>query len=154
MDLTAKFPFFKENERKIAISFFVGLAILLGSFVRIFFISHTDYPINDGGLFYRITEEIIHNGFKLPMYSGYNQANIPVAYPPFGFYLAAIIKVFFGIPLMALFKWLPTIINILTIPAFYLLAKEILNDDFGAAFSVLLFSLLPKAYDGLLWAGG
>jgi asparagine N-glycosylation enzyme membrane subunit Stt3 len=154
MDLKARYQLLRNNERQFAIIFLVSLAIILGAYVRIFFLSHTEYPINDGGLFYRITLELIDNGLKIPKYTGYNQANIPVAYPPLGFYLAGILNLVFDIPLMSIFRWIPAVVSILTIPAFFLLAKELLSDEFVAALAVLLFALLPKAYEWYIMGGG
>jgi hypothetical protein len=134
--------------------FLVFLSLLLGIFVRYYFISGTQYPVNDGGLFYRMTEDLLTNNLILPKYTSYNLADIPFAYPPLSFYLTALIHLLTKISLIKLFRFLPLIFTILTIPAFYSLARRVMDNKTLAALSVFFFSMIPRSYEWFVMGGG
>jgi hypothetical protein len=142
------------NEENIFIYTIIGLAMILGSIVRIHFIAGSLYPVNDGGLFFQMTEDLLGNQLILPKYSTYNQVQIPFAYPPLAFYITALIHKIFNIPVMDLFRILPCVITILTLPAYYYLAKEILSDKFLAALSLYFFAMVPRAFEWFVMGGG
>ncbi len=54
-------------------------------------------PINDGGMFFVMIEDLKTNGFLIPAVTSYNRFDIPFAYPPFSFYVGGILSLF-GIP--------------------------------------------------------
>ena len=83
----------------------VGLA--LATFVRGWLVASRDFPLNDGALFYLMTEELGTNAFRLPTITAYNAANIPFAYSPLGFYVASALHLGLGIGLVDLFRFLP-----------------------------------------------
>ncbi|MEJ5225591.1 MAG: hypothetical protein WHV44_14130 [Anaerolineales bacterium] len=56
---------------------FLTLAVLLGGAVRFLPGIQAGFPINDGGMFYVMTKELVANGFALPHLTGYNGLNIP-----------------------------------------------------------------------------
>lgn len=85
----------------------IAVAVLFGVAVRLGYLMRTDFPINDGGLFYTMIRDLQANGYRLPVYTSYNQANIPYAYPPLGFYLAGGINSLFGTNLFTLLRILP-----------------------------------------------
>jgi hypothetical protein len=64
------------------------LATLVGTLIRSFFVLNSDFPLNDGGMFYTMIKDLQSAHFHLPAFTSYNQANIPFAYPPLPFYLA------------------------------------------------------------------
>jgi hypothetical protein len=51
-------------------------------------------------------------------------------------------------------RWLPGIVNSLTIPVFYLLAKEVIGDKFKSAIAAFIFSLTPHMIEWLSMGGG
>jgi hypothetical protein len=60
------------------IAFFsVAFASLMGIFVRFLpvFLSH--FPLNDGGLFYTMAQDLLDHNFALPFYPSYNGSTIP-----------------------------------------------------------------------------
>lgn len=134
--------------------FAVLLAIELGSIVRLLPVALHGFPLNDGGLFYRMTQDLAANGFRLPLVTSYNGGGIPFAYPTLGFYLAASLHLVTNAPLLELMRWLPALFSILTIPAFYFLARRILCSSDGAAFAVVTFALIPRSYEWLVMGGG
>lgn len=130
------------------------IAFGLGAGVRIQFVSDINYPINDGGLFYQMAEDLLDNGFRIPKYSTYNNDLIPFAYPPLAFYLIGLIKIASRQSLLQLFRVVPMIVTILIIIAFYLFAKKLFKDKVKVALSVLFFALLPRTYEWFIMGGG
>jgi hypothetical protein len=91
-------------------------------------------------------QDLIQNGFRLPQYTTYNAANIPFAYPPLALYLGALISTLLHIPLIEILRWLPPAVTILSIPVFYLLAKDVLASRFQAALATVAFAMLPPTF--------
>jgi hypothetical protein len=129
-------------------------AVVLGGFVRLYPALTTDFPINDGGLFYRFILEIQKQGYTLPITSTYNQAQIPFVYPPLSFYIAGLSNTILHIPLLDVIRWLPAVVSVLTIPAFFLLAREVLKNETQAILAVYCFAFLPTAFDFMVVGGG
>jgi hypothetical protein len=129
-------------------------AILLGAFVRLYPAFASDFPINDGGLFYRFILELQKQAYRLPLASTYNQAQIPYVYPPLSFYLAGLANSILQIPLLDILRWLPAFVSVFTIPAFYLLGREVLKGEFQAILAVYCFAFLPTAFDFMVVGGG
>ena len=80
----------KLNQEKQFPIIFVLFATLLGLVVRITVPLQASFPLNDGGLFYAMIQDIQQNGYALPAFTSYNFAYIPLAYPPFAFYLTGL----------------------------------------------------------------
>jgi hypothetical protein len=129
-------------------------AVVLGAFVRLYPATTTDFPVNDGGLFYRFILEIQKQDYRLPITSTYNQAQIPFVYPPLSFYLAGLSDTILHIPLLDVILWLPALVSVLTIPAFFLLAREVLKNKTQALLAVYCFAFLPTAFDFMVVGGG
>src|SRR4051812_31493754 len=96
-----------------------------GGFVRLQPALLSSFPLNDGGLFYSMTMGLKNNGFILPQTTTYNLADIPFAYPPFAFYLVGLLNTLTNWPVLDIFRILPALISTLTIPAFFLLARQV-----------------------------
>jgi hypothetical protein len=62
-----------------------------------------------------MVEDLIASGFRLPIYTEYNQLNIPFAYPPLPFYLAGFVSRYLRVPLIEVIRWLPTLISLLLV---------------------------------------
>lgn len=130
-------------------------AIIFGTWLRLFPVWLAGFPINDGGMFYTMIQDLQANQYSLPLFTSYNHLNIPYVYPPLGFYLGAIVIDLFGFssPLPVL-QWLPGILNSLCIPAFYLLTKEISGNKLQSAISTLVFSFIPHMTAWFSMGGG
>jgi hypothetical protein len=126
----------------------------LGAFLRIYPALAVDFPLKDGGLFYTFILELQQNGYIPPPFSSYNQAGIPFAYPPLSFYLVGVLSGLFGWPVLSLLRILPAAISILTLPAFFLLARSLLSSDRKAVLATFSFALLSTAFDFLIVGGG
>ena len=125
-----------------------------GFILRISFFIGNKFPLHDGGFFFVLVKDILAAHFRLPEYSTYNFANIPFTYPPFGLYFVASLESVFGLDRLQLFRWVPLILSTLTIPAFFLLAKEITKDQRISLAATTSFSLLPMGYAWLILGGG
>lgn len=133
---------------------FLVLAILIGGYIRIAQVLQSEFPLNDGGMFYVMTRDLISNGFHLPLTTSYNGLNLPFAYPPLAFYLAGFLTELTSWQLLDIIRILPAIFTILDIPIFFLLAKALLKNKFQVIFATLIFTFLPTTIDWLIMGGG
>ena len=132
----------------------VSLPVLAGLLVRAIPVLTSGFPLNDGGLFYAMTRDLQNAHFLIPAATTYNGLAIPFVYPPLGFYLAGGLSSVFGIDLLGVFQFLPMIVATLAVPAFYLLAREILSTRFQALLATWAFAFLPRAFAWLIAGGG
>jgi len=155
------------------------LAIIIGAFVRITHVLGVDFPLNDGGFFYAMIRDLQNANYALPIHASYNLTAIPFAYPPLSLYAAGFLSAGLNLPLLDIIRVLPAVISILTIPAFFLLSRRILQSEnhIGALgfrvegggggglqrevpksqqviFATFAFALLPTAFDWLIVGGG
>jgi hypothetical protein len=132
----------------------VVFAIALGIVVRVTHVLSSDFPLNDGGLFYAMAEDLQQTNFRLPDFTSYNDAAIPFSYPPLGFYVAALLDEATPLSLLDVFRFLPLVATCLTLPAFYLLARSLLNSRLAVIAAVFAFALIPRSFIWLLMGGG
>ena len=129
-------------------------AIIVGAWFRIMPAWMAGFPINDGGMFYTMILDLQANHYAVPLFTTYNHASIPFAYPPLGFYLGAGSSDLLNVSPLAVLRWLPGIINTLCIPAFYFSAKEILNNKLQGAIATFVFAITPHLTSWLSMGGG
>jgi len=129
-------------------------ALLFGLIVRFYPALTSGFPLNDGGMFYTMTQDLKANRFALPVSTSYNHADIPFAYPPLGFYVAALLSALMPGSDLTIFRFLPAFINSVSILAFYLFAKEILGSRPIAAAATLFYALLPHSFVWQVMGGG
>lgn len=130
------------------------LAVLLGAFMRFNPTLLAGFPINDGGMFAIMVDDLKTSHYLLPAFTTYNHLNIPFAYPPLGFYLGRISSDIFGISAVQALRWVPAFFASLSILAFYLLALRLLKNKYYAAVSTLFFALMPRALSWFVMGGG
>lgn len=143
----------QELEKNLPILALLAASIL-GAYVRFFPVLQADLPLNDGSFFVQMTEEILAAGFRLPEYTGYNLSDIPFAYPPLGFYLAALTARITSIDPLQVIRFLPALVSWLTIPAFFVLVKKISNHPLTISAAVVIFALIPRSWIWLVMGGG
>ena len=143
-----------DKDYQISTFLILFLALLFGAFVRILPVLQAGFPLNDGGLFYTMISDLQKANYALPAATTYNQLHIPYAYPPLTFFLAGFIADLTRAGLIATIQWLPVFFSLLTIPAFYLLAKELLDAPLIAALATLIYALLPRSYEWVIMGGG
>lgn len=129
-------------------------AILLGCIVRAWHVLPADFPLNDGGLFYQMTEELQREHYRLPSYTAYNAMHIPFAYPPLGFYAAGLLSDATSMRLIDTFRWLPLLATCGTLVAFALLAREMLASRVAIVAGMTAFALFPRSFGWLVMGGG
>jgi len=125
----------------------LGLAVVLGAAVRLWLVLSSDFPLHDGGLFYAMVQDLKRSHYALPLYTTYNSLHIPFSYPPLAFYIAASVSDLSGWPLIHIFRFVPLIFSIATIPAFYLLGQAILLSNEQTSLAVIAFALLPLSFE-------
>jgi hypothetical protein len=152
--LESRYKTFIKDNKAILSAVILLIAFGMGVAVRVQYLSNSIYPINDGGLFYQMVEDLLNNGLRIPKYSTYNNDLIPFAYPPLAFYIVALIKLASGQSLLQLFRVIPLLVSILIIFAFYLFVKKLFNNEVKTALSVLIFALLPRTYQWFIMGGG
>ena len=134
--------------------FAVSFAVLLGGVVRFFPVYLSHFPLNDGGLFYTMTQDILDHNFSLPVYTSYNGNAIPFGYPPLPFYLLALLQRFLHFGLIDQLHFLPAFFSTLAIPALYFLSKSITSSKEKSIFAVFAYALMPNSYLWLIMGGG
>jgi hypothetical protein len=140
----------KDHSSTIAIVFLTVLA--LG--VRVIVVYPAAFPLNDGGLFHELITTLVAKHFNLPTISLYNGESIPYAYPPLAFYIVGGLNQVFRIPLLQLLQFMPVLLSVACVPAFHLLAVEILQSRRQAALATLAFAFIPRTFDWLIMGGG
>lgn len=130
------------------------LAVLLGVAVRAFHVLSHDFPLNDGGLFFSMVRDLQAAHYHLPAFTSYNNAAIPYAYSPLGFYLAGLLNDWTPLTLVDVFRWLPLVTSALLVVAFAELARTLLASRTAVVTSVLAFALVPRSFIWLLMGGG
>lgn len=132
----------------------VAIALALGMAVRLPHLLESDFPLNDGGMFFTMSREILEAGYRLPSYTSYNFDSIPFAYPPLSFYLAAIVAGTTGLDLIPVVRYLPLVANLATIVAVGLLARSLLGAGAAAFIAPAIFALIPRGYEWMIMGGG
>ncbi|GAB4420131.1 MAG: hypothetical protein Kow002_08310 [Anaerolineales bacterium] len=112
------------------------------------------FPVFDGGLFYTMSEDLKAHQFILPAFTQYNLAGIPFAYPPLGFYVTALISTLFRIPALEILRWLPPLVSVLSLFAFYWMASEVLRSKLQAALATAFYGLLLDSLEWAIMGGG
>jgi len=132
----------------------LAVIFAFGTLLRLQYLNKFQFPMNDGGLFYTMIQDLLNNGFSLPTYTSYNNLNIPFAYPPLSFYLAAWINQVFHLDLLTVIRFFPLVYNLASIPAFYMLSKELTENDRTALLAAAFYAVLNPAYEWLISGGG
>ncbi len=127
---------------------------LLGAFVRFNPNLLASFPLNQGGMFAVMVDDLKANHYVLPAFTTYNHLKIPFAYPPLGFYVGGVVSDLFGLTSLQVLRWVPAFFASLSIPAFYLLALRVLKTKYYAAVSTLIFALMPRTLSWFVSGGG
>lgn len=145
----------REPRRLTAVPGFWPVIILAVSFsVRMLPVAAADFPLNDGGLFFQMSLDIQANGYALPEYTTFNGGEIPFAYPPLGFYVAAALSDVLGLDLIDTYQYLPPLVSGLVPLLVFLLLRALLQSVRLAAVAALVYSLLPGSFEWQIAGGG
>ncbi|HTE86471.1 MAG TPA: hypothetical protein VK821_17260, partial [Dehalococcoidia bacterium] len=129
-------------------------SVVAAMVIRAHYLFAGNFPLNDGGLFYLMTRELQEAHFRLPLTTAYNHAQIPFAYPPLGFYAAAVVASLFHVDLLQVFRFLPAAINVTCVIAFYGLARRLLDSPLQAALATAVFAIAPRSFIWYIMGGG
>ncbi len=145
----------KPNETRARVAYLaaVGAIVAIGFAIRARLVLPVDFPLNDGALFLVMIDAVRDSAPSLPWYVSYNGLEIPFAYPPLPFMVAAALSALGLSPIDAL-RYLPLAANTLVIAAFAVLARAVLPTRVGAALATLLVAVLPGAYVWQIMGGG
>jgi hypothetical protein len=133
---------------------FLFMALLFGAAVRFQPVIANGFPLNDGGMFYTMINDLKTNHYLLPEYTTYNSANIPFAYPPLGFYVAAFLSGILPVSNLQILLWIPALVNAFSVLVFYKLAGQILDSRITATLATLVYALLPRSFLWQVMGGG
>jgi hypothetical protein len=129
--------------------------MLLGLLVRLrYVIAAGGFPLGDGGLFAQMIRAIQQDGYHLPVRVVYNGERLPFAYPPFGFYAAALLAAVTHVGIYTVESLLPTLVNVATIGAVYLFARAFFTSRMTALAAACAFALMPLGFRFTIQGGG
>lgn len=130
------------------------LATLAGAIARGAPVFAAGFPINDGGLFASMVDDILHSGQAIPTWTSYDGLNGPFAYPPLAFLVTAGLETIAPLGTVEWLRWLPLVASIATVPAFYLLAAEVAPSRVHAVVATFAFALVPRSFEWMVMGGG
>ncbi len=131
-----------------------SMAMVLGGLIRLMPAFIHDFPINDGGMFASMADQIRDQAFHLPETALYNLAGIPFAYPPLGLFLLAFLTKYLSLSAIEILRWLPAVLSILALLMFYLFASAILKSREAGALATLLYAVTPEVHFWQIMGGG
>lgn len=128
-----------------------SLAIVIG--IRVQLLLVTDFPINDGALFFVFLQAVARTFPHLPSMVDYNGLSIPFAYPPLSFWISAI-AVRMGADPLGLVHRLPILMNIAWVLLFASLLLRTGCSRLFTAVAVLVFGTTFRSFEWLVMGGG
>ncbi|MCK9487025.1 MAG: hypothetical protein M0R73_10085 [Dehalococcoidia bacterium] len=136
---------------------FIGVA-LVALMVRALFVLPAGFPLNDGGLFVVMSQDIQAAGYALPWTTSYNpagyEAAIPFAYPPLAFYIAALIEDLTPFSMLEVYWLLPLTGSMLTVAGVYCLGRTFFEGRLIPLLAAFAFALTPRSFTWLVMGGG
>lgn len=129
----------------------ISTTMLVGTVTRSVGPLTSEFPLNDGGLFYRMILDLRRTWPFLPATTEYNALQIPFAYPPLGLYVGAAFHDLLGVDALRVLPWLFTC---LTVPAVYVLARAISGGVLIPALASSAFAMTPLSFEWLVMGGG
>ncbi len=133
---------------------FLFTALLFGAIVRFWPAFTNGFPLNDGGMFHTMIIDLKENQYLLPYFTTYNAVDIPYAYPPIGFYIAASLSDLLQVSVLQILLWLPVLANTLSVFVFYKFAEQILKSRLTASLAVMIYALSSRAFLWQVMGGG
>lgn len=120
---------------------------------RLYLLATTDFPINDGGLFYAFVEGIARTFPALPESVSYNGLTIPFAYPPLAFWIGALLAEL-GLAPLEVVRATPIAMNIVYIILFALLLLRSGRSALFTALALLFLCTMLRSFGWLIMGGG
>lgn len=148
---------FRERPPKTQWRILVCCIILLGAFIRVVHLVFVgfDLPFRYGGLFLEFAEQIVGNGYRMPVrIPFYTDGGIPFAYPPLPFYLEAILLDVFSLPKFLVVNLLPPLVAVLTLPLFHLLTRAMGLEPETRLAALVAYATMPATFRDLIEGAG
>lgn len=140
-----------DHALAIAIPLIIATAAL---FMRLYVPLSVDFPLNDGGLFYRMILDLEANGLVPPRHTSYNLSSIPFAYPPLGLYAAAMAQRVTAIDLLDILRVLPPLLAcVCLIPAWKIICR-LQSNPVTRVYSFAFYALSYQTYEWAIMGGG
>jgi hypothetical protein len=130
------------------------IAAVVALYIRLLIMQASDFPVGDGGLSYVMVADLQRAGYQLPISTTYNGNSLPFAYPPLPFYVAGLLSQLTGWSLLAIFRYLPTAVTVVTVLAFFGLSRALLTDGAGPVLAAFAFAVLPETSRWPIMGGG
>jgi hypothetical protein len=130
----------------LALTLVAGLVLRLRGYLG-------EFPLFDGGMFYVMIGDIQDNGYRLPAFTSYNGGELPFNYPPFAFYLAAVLDDI-GFSRYGMMQALPALASAATVGALFLLAIAFLKSKWAALTATFAFAMMPETFSWMIVGGG
>ena len=131
----------------------LGTVLLLTFAHRIFLLMSTEFPINDGGLFYGFVRQIEPVFPALPDTVSYNDLKLPFAYPPLSFWLVALMSKL-GVDTLAIFHVAPILMNMVYVSLFAGVLRRNGASLMFVALAMLFFCSMLRTFEWLVMGGG
>ena len=132
----------------------VVLVLTTAIFISMVYLLTHRYPAYGAGLFLKISEDILKQHFSSPdRVLGYTRNGVPFAYPPFAFYINAVL-LDLGVSPLQLTRVLPAIVTSAAFVPYYYLAREFLPSSGRAGIAAIIASVTPMLVQWHLSAGG
>lgn len=135
--------------------FWLSLAALAGLSVYAVYLATHPYPAYGAGLYFTIAETISQHSYRLPAsIPGYTEQGVPFAYPPLGFYVAAVVSDLTGLGPLEYSRLVPGLFMTASLVPYYFTAKELLGSPRKAGVSTMLLAGTPAVLQWHISAGG
>ncbi len=130
-------------------------ALLAGACVLYLYVGSHPFPSFGAGLYFQIAEEIQKSGYVLPKtIPGYTPDGVPFAYPPFMFYILALILDTTRLGAFTIARFLPGLVSIVYLVPLYFLARDLFNSRPQASLATLIVAVSPPILQWHISAGG
>lgn len=135
------------------VAFALMVAFGLAAVVRLVAVVPGPVTPGDGGLIVVFVDDLRRAGLVMPPVTTYNFADLPFVYPPLGLYATAVLANLFGLSSLDGVRIVAALLSLATVGAFGLLAFRLLP-TVAAVGAVLVYALMPHAYDAIVAGGG
>ena len=140
------------DELETALWLFPGL--LAGGVIYFIYLFTHPYPAYGSGLFLLMAQEVSSHGYLLPATVPYFAQPVPFVYPPLMFYIIAALHDTTGVGPVAITRYLPGLVVILTLVPFYFFVQSLLESKRAAGIATIVLATSPPVLEWHISAGG
>lgn len=138
------------DDGRVWLAIAMGLGTLV---VFVYYLTHP-YPAFGAGLYLKIAERVLANGYQPPMaITGYTRTGVPFAYPPLTYYFIAVL-IDVGFDPLTISRVFPGVMTVLYLIPFFYLAREVLASIRQAGLATVILAVTPVVLQWHVSAGG